>query len=488
MSRWIWSFLALLFVLALALLGLPTFVGSHWVYQPLVDRLAAEKFQLKIEKVHFRWFQPISFKTIQLSNTPKKRNPKDQLTSASDEAPLVKIDSIRSDRSLLGFLWYGRNLGTIEVINPNIDVRLLEDGSNLERLIGELTNSSPKTDAGDQGPDGDQGSKQPPMMDITIVVKGFHVSVTDEQTQEPIMVIPPFDTSISYKSIGTDPQVMVAPTKALSQVVITRRLIQLGLAKAVPLLANSTEFDGQVSLECGPMSIPLEHPQDATGTAALTLHSVRTIPADPTILGAIDLMGRLFKRQLPHELIFVDGSTVNVEIANQVVKHEGVRAGLPKVDQRLQIATSGSVGLVDRKLDLSVELPVPLEHLAKRQTVKQLGVPSIILPIKGSLDKPELDWSTLRQNSADLLSVISTALGEEAPLAGAVTGALSDLAEGQADQAIEQGINLVQQILQRRKQQSQSQPDNPSDPMNESSSEKSGRPLRDAIKKIFRDR
>lgn len=504
MKRLISYSLALLCVAALVVLALPSVVGSKWVYQPLVDRLAAEKFQLKIDDLQLGWFRPISFSRIELSGPqsppsdqslppgqslpPDQRLPSEQNSqSPAKETSLVKIESIRSDRSLIGFLWHGRNLGTIEVIQPNVDVRLLEDGSNLGRLIRELTSSTAKVEADHKQP------KKPPLMDIQIVVRGFHVTVTDEQTTEPIVVIPPFDASVSYKAIDVEPQVTITSTKALNQVVITQRLIHLGLAKAVPLLANSTEFDGQISLESGPITIPLGHPQDATGSAVLTLHSVRTVPTDPTIKGAIDLVGRLFKRQLPHELIFVDGSTINVEIANQIVRHDGVRAGLPAVDARLQIATSGSVGLEDRKLDLGIEIPIPVEQLARRQTVKQLGVPSITLPIKGTLDKPEIDWTVLRQDSADLLSALQSALSDEAPLAGAVAGALSGIAEGNTDQALEEGVDLVKQLLLRRQQRLESQPaETQQDPLGDSAEEskleKSGRPVRDALKNLFRDR
>lgn len=473
--------LAGMLVGTLVVFALPTVLGSKWVYQPLVDRLADERFELTIGRVQIGWLRSLEFEQIQLKPTAVGSNTSEASESSSTEtnqepAPLLSIAAIRSDRSLLGFLWGGRNLGTVEILEPNIDIQLLEDGSNLDRLVRAVEGKSkPKQTA--------SSKKTPPQMDITIAVRGLHVTVTDEQSGQPVMVIPPLDATVAYKSLDVDSQVVIEPMKALDQVAITQELVHLGLSKAVPLLAKSTEFDGKVSLETERITIPLQHPQDSTGSARLTLHQVRSVPTHPTILSAIDILGRMFQRELPHELVFVDGSAINVEVANQMIKHDGVRAGLPRVDERLQIATSGSVGLVSRELNLDFEIPVPIEQVAKQQSVKQLGVPSITLPIRGTLDEPELDWKTLRQDSAGLLSFISGALSNEAPLKGSLVGALSDVAEGDADKAIEVGVDIVKDLVQRHREKAESkkQSDNADNPSEQTETPKRGR-LLDALK------
>ncbi len=458
--------------------ALPSIAGSRWVYQPLVDRLANERFRLTIERVDLGWLKPISLDNIQLGVYEPQE-------SHGSETQLVTIDTIRFERSLLGFLWHRRSLGTVEVVSPNIDIRLLEDGNNLDRLISAIEASS-KPPESQLPEEADQGQMVPPLMDAVIVLRGLHVTVTDQQAGQPVMVIPPFDATIAYKSLSAESQIVVEPTRLLDQVEITRELVQLGLSKAVPLLAQSADFDGRVSLESGRISIPLQRPLEATGDARLTLHQVRSIPTDPTILGAIDLLGRMFKLELPHELIFVDGSTVQVEVAEGLVRHEGVRAGLPRIDERLQFATSGSVGLVSRELDLKIELPVPLEQLARREAVKQLGVPSITLPIRGTLDRPELDLEALRQDSASLLWTMSSVLGDEAPLAGAVIGALGNVAEGQADQVIEAGLDLVQKLVQRRQERDRSANQSKATPEGDTEAPRRTGPLRETLRGILR--
>lgn len=473
---WKWLILLSLMMAVGFVFLLPSILGSKWVYQPLVERLADEQFSLKIEDVQLGWFRPLAFRGLQLTVSEGAEN-QDQRGSQ-----LVSIKSIQSDRSLLGFLWGGRNLGTIEVIEPNIDIRLLENGNNLERIVRAIE--------GKKAPVAPTSSKKtPPKMDVTIVVKGFHVSVTDVDTGQPVMVIPPVDTAISYKSLDVNSQVVIEPTKVLDRVVITQELVHLGLAKAVPLLAQSTEFDGSVSLECQQITVPLEHPEESTGSAQLTLHQVRSVPTHPTILTCLDILGRLFQTEVPHELVFVDGSRINVEVGGGVVKHGGVRAGLPRVDQRLQIATSGAVGIKDRSLILDIEIPVPLAQLARKESIKQLGVPSITLPVRGTLEEPELDWKTLREDSAGLLSVMSSVLGKDSPLAGNLVGALSNVAEGQADQAIETGVDLVKELVQRHHERKKSQQDSGTERdsgSSEQDSPKKSRPLRDTLKNILR--
>jgi hypothetical protein len=164
------------------------------------------------------------------------------------------------------------------------------------------------------------------------------------------------------------------------------------------------------------------------------------------------MIAKFRKAEPVHELVFVDGSVVLVSAHDGVLEHQGIQIGLPKIDPRLQINSAGSVGIVDRVLDLGVGIPVPLEMLARRESVQSIGVPQITLPIRGTLDSPYVDWKGLRHDSADLLTLISAALGDEAPGTAAAIGALSGVAEGNADQAIGAAIDLIRELRQKRQE------------------------------------
>lgn len=111
-------------------------------------------------------------------------------------------------------------------------------------------------------------------------------------------------------------------------------------------------------------------------------------PSEPIVVNIIDMIAKLRKTDIPQELVFIDGSVIQVQLADGRVEHRGVQVGFPKIDQRLQLSTSGTVGLVDRQIDLGLGVPVPLEMLARRESVQQIGVPQVTLPVRGTIDSP----------------------------------------------------------------------------------------------------
>ena len=144
------------------ILALPTMLGSRWIYQPLINRLAMDQFQLDIESIKLRWFSPLEFQGISIRQS-------EGLPAGSHENnPLVSIRSIKSNRGLLAYLLNGRNLGQVEINEPKLDIALLEDGSNLERLVksieGEPSDSAPK-------------SNSRPKLDLDLAVRNLSVQV-----------------------------------------------------------------------------------------------------------------------------------------------------------------------------------------------------------------------------------------------------------------------------------------------------------------------
>lgn len=463
-------FLTLVFVGFVLIL--PSILGSKWVYEPLIQRLAREKFALTINSVNLNWLSPLEFRgiVIKQANTPNE---------SDSETSFVSIESIRSNRGLLGYLWNGRNLGRIEIEKPRIDIRLLENGTNLDRLIHSIQGTPASTEP---------VSKKPlAKLDLNVAIQGLSVYVAPHVDQAEMEVVPPFDIEFLYSAISNDPTVTIQPATILNEVKITQELIGLGLDKAIPFLAKSAWFDGRLSLASQEISIPLERPQQSRGQASLTLHEVRSGPSEPLIVGALDAIARLREKEANHEIVFVNGSQILIQVQDERVYHSGLEAGLPRLDSRLQLASEGYVGLVDQSLDLRIEIPVPIEQLAQRESVKKLGVPKVILPIGGTLERPEVKWETMRGDSAAVLALIAGQLQGEAPVLSSVVDALSGVTEGQADQAISAAVDLVKQIRERRaknRESSQSDSDaaKDSEPKPESAPR---RPLRDALKKAI---
>ena len=465
-------------LLVLGLLVLPTVLGTKWIYQPMVDRLAADDFVVSVDGVRLRWFSPLKFDRIEVKQ--------------SDGTPLISVAEIRTDRGLFGYLLGGRRVGRIEIVRPTVDVKLLEDSSNLNRFVKAIEGKTKSPDAGDQDEPTSLGKLR-----VDVEVRVIEASATVERDGKSLVVVPPFDLNLHYLSVDGPTRLVVSPTQVLKEVVLTQELIALGLGHAVPLLAKSAWFDGKVSLDIGEIDVPLDRPLEAKGDAILTLHSVRSGPSDPAIMSVLDFIAKLRGRDAEYEFVFVEGSQVAIAVQHRQVSHTGLQVGLPKLDPRLQLASSGSVGLEDKKLALNLSVPVPLEHVARRDSVKELGVPQINVPIGGTLDKPVIEWSVMRGDSAELIGLIRGQLADEAPGTAAVLGALEGLAGGDADQAISAATDLIKELRERRRKANEAGANNAGGTEATEQSDGSGanappadssprRPVRDALRDLLR--
>lgn len=460
---------ALGFALLVFIAALPSFLGSKWIYEPLLQRLAKDKFDLSIDTVKLRWLSPLEFRGIAISNS-------DNTADAKPAIPLISIQSIQTNQGLLGYLLNGRNVGRIQINQPKVDIALLENGSNLERLVKSLQDSR-----GDVQP---KKEKSQPKLDIDVAIRGLSVEVVQANGSPAIQVIPPMNADIAYRALSEEPVVIVQPMQVLQKAQLTPELVRLGLGMAVPLLAKSAWFDGRISLSTQEVRVPLINPNQSTGEAVLTLHEVRSGPSEPLIVGALDALANLRGKEPSHELVFVDGSDVVVKVVDQKVFHSGLEAGLPKLDPRLQIATEGTVGLSDRSLDLAIEIPIPVEQLARREKIQQIGVPRVKLPIGGTLDHPEVKWEVMRGESATLLAVIAGRLQSDAPITSTVVDAISGITEGQADQTIEAAADFVRKLRERRAQANAERAQDETKSTDETKPERR-RPFRDALKKAL---
>lgn len=441
---WKWlGGLALLFLVFLFFL--PSILGSRWIVDPLLANLQKDKFKIQIEKTRLSWLSAVQIEGVTIEDSSGAITP---------GKPFAKVRKIQCSRGLIGFLLNGRNLGRIEIRDIVVDLELLKDGTSLERLSKSLQNK--------------EGNKTKPKLDLEMGVRNLSVVVHKQGEGEPLVVVPPFSAEFQYQALDGSPNLDVKPTTILDQVKLTPELLDLGLTYGIPLLAKAAWFDGKISLATGDIHVPLDDPKSSSGAGTFTLHEVKCGPEDPGIVKVIDFLSGIRGKAPIHELTFVNNSVIDISLEKRRVTHKGLAVGLPRVDQRLIILSSGSVGLDDRSLAIELQIPVPVEQLAKRDSVKQLGVPSLSLPITGTLDDPKIRWDVLRQDSGDMLAAIREQLGNEAPKAAAALQVLEGLADGQADEVIGAAADFVKQLRDRRKAEKESgKPDEPAKPLRE---------------------
>ncbi len=452
-------------LLVLGLLVLPTALGTKWIYQPLVDRLAADDFVVIVDSVRLRWFSPLKFERIEVKQL--------------DGTSLISAAEIRTDRGLFGYLIGGRRVGRIEIVRPTVDVKLLEDSSNLNRFIKAIEGKTTLSNQVDQ-----HQTKSSGKLRVDVEVAVIEASATVVRDAKQLVVVPPFDLNVQYLAAEGPSRLKVAPTQVLKEVELTPELINLGLGYAVPLLAKSAWFDGKVSLTIGEIDVPLDQPLGSTGDAVLTLHTVRSGPSDPAIVGVLDFIAKLRGREVEHEFVFVDSSKIAIAVQDSQVTHSGLQIGLPKLDPRLQLESAGSVGLADKRLALNLAVPVPIEHLARRDSVKELGVPKINIPIGGTLEKPVVEWNVMRGDTAELIGLIRGQLESEAPGAAAMLGALEGLAAGNADQSIGAATDLIKELRDRWRAPKEVEATNAEESLEISQPQR--RPVREALRDLLR--
>jgi hypothetical protein len=238
--------------------------------------------------------------------------------------------------------------------------------------------------------------------------------------------------------------------------------MDIGLELALPTLADATWLDGEVSLRSGAIHLPLNRLVESKGDATISLHDVRAGLQKAEMIAVANMLSRLVGQEGKSELSFINGSEVLVQVENGFVSHEGMRLGLPRVDPRLQIATSGRVGMQDRSLQGVMEFPVPLQWLARNEDVRNMGVPTVSLPLSGTLDEPKIEWTAMRQESADLLALIRNQLGDDSAVKTAAVATLEGLASGKGDDAIRATADLVGQLRElRRKRLAEGKQANP---------------------------
>ncbi len=107
--------------------------------------------------MRLRWFSPLRLEGIQLS----------EATGPS----LLTIRQVSTDRGLFGYLVGGRKLGRLLIDEPTVSLELLQDGSNLERVIQAIDKAASRPD---------KGQRSPPAFDIDVSISRMSAKVVHE--------------------------------------------------------------------------------------------------------------------------------------------------------------------------------------------------------------------------------------------------------------------------------------------------------------------
>jgi len=181
----------------------------------------------------------------------------------------------------------------------------------------------------------------------------------------------------------------VEPVELLADARLEPAVAQGILAYIAPVLAGATRTSGRFSLRIDGATLPVGRPGDGTLAGRLDMHEVVVGPGP-----MVENLLSSFPARLPAppDIAIAEESRVAFRLADRQVSHEGLEFGVPLAGagQRLDIQSSGSVGIDDGALDIRLRLPIPANLPQDRPVLAALAGKSVSVGIRGDLGEPKV--------------------------------------------------------------------------------------------------
>ena len=202
---------------------------------------------------------------------------------------------------------------------------------------------------------------------------------------------------------------------------LTQAACAEALGYALPAIANSTQAEGTFSFDLRENRLPLNDPSKSTASGTLTIHEATVAPG-PIVTQLVEAIGlNQPKLQLSK------GNAVPIDVKNGRVYHRDFLLNLGGTP----VTSAGSVGF-DGTVEVNLTVPVGgaiAEKLVPNRPLiqKLLAKQSIIVPIGGTMAKPELNREALRGTLGKILEV-------------AVKDAAKETGQGAIDDVLKKGL------------------------------------------------
>lgn len=349
--------------------------------------VADSNLHVSTEGAWLGWFSPIKVYGLNVR--------------VADGQPLLSIPELSTDRALLQFLFAGSDLGEIRITEPHLEIVVTDGRTNLAALQGAPDESeSTELRAGRN-------------QSIDVVIDRAQLSVRSSDPNQPEVVIGDVNLQARLENSSDSRRLTVQPATLIDHFQLSPALCDAGLKYVAPILADVTWIRGEGSLELDACQIELDAPQQSRVAGRLSVHGVESGPKNPLIREIAGLLARLLGRELPTSVRLADESIVQFEMQDGRVTHRGLAFGLPEISPELQIRTHGSVGLEDETLDLMVEIPLPFHLLGDGPIAKTLGSQTIQVPIRGTLENPQIEFRGDGQFVSDVFASLGTKLTDD---------------------------------------------------------------------------
>jgi hypothetical protein len=363
---------AALIAAVVAIAIVPWLLSSPARISRLIAAAAPElEADVAIDTVRLGWTGPLAIEGVRLV-------PRD------GTAPPVAIRRIAAANGLAGMLLSGGDLGRVRIEGLEVDVVFDEQRqSNLARL------TRPREDA---RPDATATPRRSPVR-LDLEVDGAIVRIAGPWTTEP-WVSDPINVraALGPSPDGPYSEWTVAPVQLLTDARMEPGVAQGVLAYIAPVLADATRTAGRFSLRLDGARLPVGQPAAGTLSGELAMHEVVLGPG-PMVLRTFQSLP--IRLPPPPNVLIADESRVQFHLADRRVWHRGLEFGIPlaKPGQRLDVESSGSVGLDDRSLDVMLQLPFPADLPEDRPVLAALAGKEVSLGIGGELGEPKVKFN-----------------------------------------------------------------------------------------------
>ncbi len=344
--------------------------------------------RVEMAKATFTWLGPIVFEDVVVVPNNGAREP-------------VVIQRIEASHGIAAFLLSGGDVGHVSV--EGLETHLVFDEDRNSNAAGLFV------DPGEQGTPGDsaEGHSPPRKTPLRMVldVVDARVRIEGPWSADP-WISDPIDVELrlAHTPSGEASEWTLQPTTILEDALLEPAVAQGVLAYIAPVLADATRTSGRFSLALDGGTFPVGVPEKSTFSGRLTMHEVDLGPG-PMVTGILAaLPGRI---QVPTSIRVADDSQISFQMEDRRMRHEGLEFGfpLPRAGSRLDLTSSGSVGLDDKVLDLKLALPFPADLPADRPVLATLAGKTVSIGIGGKLGEPRIDFDgSIRGVAADVIA------------------------------------------------------------------------------------
>jgi len=375
--------LAIAFVLGVG--GLPWLFSNPQRISGLIAAAVPElRGDVRIGSVRLGWTGPLVIENV-------------AVVPRSGGEPPLRIRRIETSHGLAAMLLSAGDLGRVRIEGPELDVVYdANRRSNLEGLVVPATGGGDSTDG---------APPQPGRLRLRLEVADAVVRIAGPWAQEPWVSDPiNLRAALGPSADGPWSEWVVDPVQLLADARLEPAVAQGVLAYIAPVLADAARTSGRFSLRLDGAKLPVGRPEAGTLSGVLAMHEV--------VLGPGPLVTRLFQSlpgqpPVPPAIRVADESHVAFRLAERRVWHEGLEFGVPlaKSGQRLDVRSSGSVGIEDKSLDVKLSLPIPADLPQDRPLLAALAGKSISVGIGGVLGQPQVNFDgSIKAAAGDIVT------------------------------------------------------------------------------------